>query len=390
MESQLPQVNDRVWHLLEQMRISMGRVALPDSLKPNHTVMLRPLYDEVREAMVSSTPDNPRTPVYGAGEYRALNILIEPSPAGPVGRLGRRLLGRPEREGENNLDWEENKEIWQQTLVRSLRAVAQFAGVDLNRTRFPDLEPSQDGPAPVFSQAMAGAWTAVNFDKVLADLESPGELPAGTAEHLTLRWDQADAEPQKTLADVKRQEILSAVDEMAPAGYAFAKMVGEQIELGTASTLGTAEVLQRVVSSQPHAAAHAAAELLMDNSPRLKELPGQDLRRYTEMRNQVAASIQTDFNGPRDHGPTAAQLGRETAERAIERVAHLENTLGQPPEPKEIRLVVLDDRLFPLHDLPDPRGAVAPREAGRVDAPAGNTGSAAAASKTNKGVRGKD
>lgn len=336
MVSQLPRVSDRVWDLLERMRTAIGRVAPYNSgPDPDRTVMQRPVYDESRRGVFSSTPGLPVTPVYGAEEYRALNDLIAP---GPRRRLNR-LLGRADRE------WHDNKWIWRSTLVGSLRAAAQLAEATPQRRdgKLADRTPEPVTPSGI-TQAMAGAWTAVHFDQVLDDLESGGRIPRGTATELALGWpDPADTEA----AAAARQKLLHDVDPMAPGGYAFAEAVGSR------TGMSPEQVLHRLNNAPVRVAPQTAAALLMGSSERLVDLAQNHPLRYAEWEEQVAASIEVDFNRLRDRWETgmgpryrvdpveeSTVTGRWVAERAIERMDHLISTLDQPvtePQTAEIQ-----------------------------------------------------
>lgn len=321
MVSQLLYVDDRTWDLLERMRTAMRSAGAG----PDRTAMRRPQYDESRRGVLTSTPGDPVTPVYGAEEYRVLKDLTAPSAAKRIGRL---LPGRAARERNDN--WR----IRQSTLIGSLKAVAQLAEASKGPAGT-TIGAAARTPQPAgFNQALGGAWTAVNYDEVLAVLEKDAQLPPGTAADLALHWHNVHA-PEN------RQRLLDRVDVMAPSGYAFAEAVGRH------TGLSTEDALHQLNDLPMRTAPNAAAELLMNGSERLVQLRGDDVERYAGLEHQVAELIRADFDQLRDavdRGPqyatTEAQLtrsvetGRRTAERAIELIGELERGLDQPaPEP---------------------------------------------------------
>jgi hypothetical protein len=189
---------------------------------------------------------------------------------------------------------------------------------------------------PGITRAVAAAWVAVNFDRVLDDLQARGVLSRDTTDGLSLGWDKAD--------DESRQKLLADLDPMASSGHAFAA------EIGGRTGLSAEQVLHRLNSAPVATAPNAAARLLMESSEQLTQL---DQGKFAEVENQVAASLRVDFDQLRDVGSTgagprygadpleaAALPGRWAAERAIEVVDHAETNVGQEavrPAPDEIR-----------------------------------------------------
>lgn len=286
--------------------------------------MQRPVYDEGRRGVFTSTPGLPLTPVYGAEEYRALRDLVGPS----LGkRLGRMLPGRADQEKYDS-QW-----IRQSTLVKSLRVTAQFAEATQPRRDgqlvSPSSEPVRMAEPPGITQAVAGAWAAVHFDQVLNDLESRGSVPRGTASDLAFGWDDAD--------ESKRQQLMYDVDPMAPVGYAFAEAVARQTELSTD------QALHRLNNAPVHEAPRAAAVLLMGGSERLLRLADEDPGTHAQLEDQLATAIKVEFDqlrsryetgtGPRYRTNLVEQsktLGEWAADRTIERLQQLESSLDKP------------------------------------------------------------
>lgn len=245
--------------------------------------------------------------VYGAEEHRVLKDLLGPK--------------RPWRNAEK--ERYDNFAIRRRVLVDSLRAVAG----------------TPDGPNGALQNAVADAWTAAHFDRVIDDLCDNGHLPSDDVLELKLGWNEADP--------VRRQQLLTDVHWNAPRAYAFAEAVGERADVSAEWTL-------HALNSVPaYETSFVAADLLMG---------GIEGAPYT-LQAEAAELIRTEFDNATD--------GRRIAELACELIDSKKPAQGMDE--------AVVEKL--TEALRDPRAAVAPASGALTATPEGTAGGQAAAGK---------
>ncbi|GAA1592384.1 hypothetical protein GCM10009804_55920 [Kribbella hippodromi] len=345
----LPFVHQKVHELMRQMQVSMREVGkFYGGGQPDRTSMGQARVDAGRRGVMSSAPGAPGTPVFGAEEHRTLKDLIAP---GVGKRIGLRMRG-DQAEYQERYD---NRNIRQTAMIGALRAVAELA----ESRRYRDGRAATEVEASAMREAVAGAWTAAHYDRVLHDLEGNGRVPAGTTDYLALGWAEANS--------VERQRLLARVDDQAPAGYAFAEAVGRRAGMSGERTL------HWLNNAPPDRAPEVAAGLLMRGSERMVRLFEEDPAAYAVLEGEVSEVIRSEFENLqqlKDTGMvhayganTAAQSangGRRVATLALELIAHQERALEARAEPERA----------PEAQIVDPRIGVAEPGGGAADAPA--------------------
>ncbi|NUU21249.1 MAG: hypothetical protein HOV68_07005 [Streptomycetaceae bacterium] len=368
----LPLVHQKVWDLMRQMQVSMREVGkFYGGGHPDRTMMQRPRYDLAKRGVTTATPGSLATPVFGSEEHTALKDLIAPS-AGK--RIGLRLRGTEVQERHDN------RNIRQTAMIGALRAVADLAesrsyenpfrpknGVltathgwtrdrqlawSAMRSGLKSMDESvahaADGVDPRYGgmqEAVAGAWTAAHYDRVLYDLEGNGKLPTGTTDYLALGWNDADA--------AERQQLLARVHAQAPAGYAFAEEVGKQAGMSAERTL-------HWLNNAPlHKTPDVAAGLLMGGSERMVRLFEEDPAEYAVLEGEVSELLRAEFENlghvkdtgmartaSTDKAAQSANGGRRAATLALELIAEQERALdAEPEQAKAPEVQIIDPRI---------------------------------------------
>ncbi|GAA0607943.1 hypothetical protein HPO96_31365 [Kribbella sandramycini] len=374
----LPLAHERVWELLRHMQVSMRIVGTDlGAGHPNRTMMQQPRVDLHRSGVLTVAPGSLATPLYGEQEHRTLKELVAPNAAQ---RVGRRLRGP-------DVPSADQRDARRGALVGSLRAVADLAesaaydnpfrpkhGVlsakhgwtrdrqlaySGMRTTLKSMEEtiaeSAAGVQPQYGglqEAVAGAWTAAHYDKVLADLESRGHLPPGSTQDYALGWEAAD--PQQ------RRQILAQVHRNAPAGYAFAEAIAER------TGMSAEQALHRMNNAPLQWTPDVAAGLLMSGSPQMRELAEQDPSEYAVAEGEVAELVRGEFEnlshvkntgltkiGGVDPVAQSANGGRRTATAALELIAQQEQGLEQPVKSADVAF-------DPRFGIAPPVGGIAP------------------------------
>ncbi|MDX2968859.1 hypothetical protein PWY87_13255 [Kribbella solani] len=359
--SRLPFVHQKVDELMRQLQVSMREVGkFYGGGQPDRTTMDRARVDAERRGVITSGPGGPGIPVFGADEHRALKDLIAP---GVGKRIGLRARGDEARHQEQY----DYRNIRRGTMIGALRAVAELAE-SRSYLNGPAVREVRDAG---MKTAVAAAWTAAHYDRVLRDLEGSGKVPGGTAEYLALGWAEADS--------AERQQLLARVDDQAPAGYAFAEEVGRRAGMSGERTL------HWLNNAPPHKTPEVAAGLMMRGSDRMVELFEDDPGQYAVLEGEVSELIRTEFATLRqvqgtgmvhthdvDTAAQSASGGRRVATLAAELIAHQELALDARVEPERA----------PEARIMDPRIGVA--EPGQGPADAAPTGGGAQAGQVDR------
>lgn len=196
---------------------------------------------------------------------------------------------------------------------------------------------------------VAGAWTALHYDDVLQHLEArriDGRpiIPAGTAEKLTLGWSRVGANGQI--------QILADVQENAPAGFEFARVVAEHVNTSAdAGVTSPGAVLQVLNNAPPEWVPNIAASQLAAASRPLMDLAHRDVGAYAVYEAALAEQIRQGFQKlGRGHGSglgrtvgvspaSIANTGREIAREAITLLGEIEQDIvrGRSHDAEQVR-----------------------------------------------------